>query len=138
MAPRVFGCQAGYVVTSRYRHLSSADYDTPLPARPPLLTQEEMVARIEAARLKDAPPICPTCHSTVDVTGTRKWCPGCRAAIPVGRFSKSRSRWDGRANICKYHAAQQSKAYRSRVAKNGGIGATGVVVKVNGRMGRTV
>jgi hypothetical protein len=123
-------------MTSQYAHLSSAGYETPLPTLPPLLTQEEMVARIEAARLEDAPPQCPTCHSTVAVSATRKWCPRCQAMLPVERFSKHRSRRDGRVDICKYHAAEHSKAYRTQVAKNGGIGATGVVVKVNGRMGR--
>ncbi len=39
-------------------------YKTPLPAaRYTLLSQQEMEARIEAARLDEAPARCPTCGS---------------------------------------------------------------------------
>ena len=57
-----------------YRYLYDREYQTPLP-RCVLLSQSEMVARIEAARLEDAAPVCPSCGCTaghaVDVAAHR-------------------------------------------------------------------
>ena len=58
----------------RHRYLYDREYRTPLP-RHVLLSQSEMVARIEAARLEDAAPVCPSCGCTaghaVDVAAHR-------------------------------------------------------------------
>jgi superfamily II helicase len=86
-------------VTSKHAYLSSAGYTTPLPTLPALLTQEEMVARIEAARLEDAPPLCPTCGSTTPKASRR--CYHCAQTKPLTAFAKESNKPHGRSYLCK-------------------------------------
>jgi hypothetical protein len=99
-----------------------------------LISQDEMVRRIEEARLEEAPSVCPTCGSATPDIRQRKWCPGCRLMLPIVRFSRDRSRADRLRPVCRTCCAASSKSYRSQVARNGGIGARGRVVKVSGHM----
>lgn len=90
-------------------------WKTPLPGPEPLLSLADMVERIEAERLQDVPPACPTCDCSAGAT-TLKWCPGCKRLLSVLRFSRDRSHKSGRQHVCADCSARRQKQYRARVA----------------------
>ena len=100
VAPRVFGCQTGYVMTSQHAYLSSAGYETPLPTRPVLISQEEMVARIEAARLETADRTCQTCGAHWNPEHSRV-CYCCGERKPLAAFAQKHDNKLGREYLCK-------------------------------------
>jgi superfamily II helicase len=87
-------------MTSHYARLSSAGCETPLPTLPALLTQEEMVARIEAARLEGVDRTCQTCgaHWTPEHS---RICYCCGERKPLTAFAKNHKEKLGREYICK-------------------------------------
>jgi superfamily II helicase len=99
-------------MTSRYAHLSSAGYETPLPTLPPLLSQEEMVARIEAARLETADRTCQTCGAHFNVQHSRV-CYCCREQKPLTAFNKNRGEPLGHEYLCKACKRVRTKAPRA-------------------------
>lgn len=124
------------MTTRPHLYLSSRAYKTSIAPPLVLLSQAEAVSRIEAIRAAEAPPICAACGSTTPNVKDRKWCPCCKTLFPVACFSRNRAQFDGLAPACKPCRAKQHKLYRIAVARNDGIGTTGVRVKVDGRMGR--
>jgi superfamily II helicase len=87
-------------VTSKHAYLSSAGYTTPLPTLPALLTQEEMVARIEAARLETADRTCQTCGAPLGVQHSRI-CYCCGERKPLTAFAQKHNNKLGREYLCK-------------------------------------
>jgi hypothetical protein len=87
-------------VTSQYAYLSSAGYETPLPTMPPLLTQEEMVVRIEAARLETADRTCQTCGAHWAPEHSRI-CYCCGERLPLAAFAQKHDNKLGREYLCK-------------------------------------
>jgi hypothetical protein len=93
----------------------------PLPPALPLVPLDEMIARIEASRLEEAPPLCPTCGSTANETLLQqRWCSECQRWLARNCFARDRSRrTTGRAYRCLECNRRNCKAYRSRRAKGG-------------------
>jgi RecJ-like exonuclease len=69
---------------------------------------EEMVRRIELARLETADPICPTCDSRVTITQTRA-CYVCGETKAIESFPRQKKERLGRGYICKSCKRAQSK-----------------------------
>ena len=82
---------------------------------PPLLSQAEIVARIEAVRLEEAPAVCPTCGSKTTTTTTRV-CGGCGIEKLLSAFPVDRSRKLGVACWCKPCKAAANARVRTRRA----------------------
>jgi hypothetical protein len=95
-------------MTSQYAHLSSAGYETPLPTLPALISQEEMVSRIEAARLETADRTCQTCgaHWTPEYS---RVCYCCGERKPLTAFAQKHDNKLGREYRCKACKRAQAK-----------------------------
>lgn len=100
-------------------HLRSRQYKR----RPPtltLITQAEMVERIELARLEDAPVHCPTCGTTVHVEQSRV-CYACKERKPMTAFARHKGDKalgrEHRCKACKRVAMRPHDARRYREQK---------------------
>lgn len=89
--------------------------------------------RIKAMRADAADLRCPTCGSTTPEHAERRWCSGCQMDLPRANFSKA---GDGLRRICRSCDAARNKAYRTRIALNGGRNTSGRVVAISGRTRR--
>lgn len=99
-----------------YDHLRGANYSTPVPPLV-ILSQAEMVARIEEARLAESDPVCPTCGCSAGIAaGSIKCCPQCSRHLSILCFPKNKSRPDGRGGWCLTCCATANSAYRARKA----------------------
>ena len=97
----------------------AAAYTAPLPRQESLLSQDDMVARIEAARLEEAPEVCPTCESRINLTQSRV-CYACHVRKPLAAFARNRGATLGREHqckACKRIAAKPTDAARYRNRK---------------------
>jgi hypothetical protein len=82
-----------------------------------LITLDEMLERIEALRLEEAPACCPTCGSTTDVGELApKWCWCCRTTKTRSQFNRNRTKHDGRHDSCRECDRQGRKRRRSEEA----------------------
>lgn len=79
---------------------SAVGWDRPLPPVDPLIPLDEMIRRIDAARLEQASTICPTCASRVDLAHTRI-CTRCREIKSISAFVRNRGGRDGYDYECK-------------------------------------
>lgn len=69
------------MTTQLFRHLNGTHYSAPLLAPDPLISQEEMVSRIEDIRLGAGPVACPTCGSSAG-----RVCNACHELRPLSAF----------------------------------------------------
>lgn len=83
-----------------------------------LIPLDEMIARIEAARLEELPePTCPTCGSTADPGELKaKWCWCCQTTKTRSQFNRNRTKDDGRHDSCRECDRQGRKQRRSEEA----------------------
>lgn len=83
-----------------YRHLRDNAYSRALPTMDALLSQAELVARIEAARLEDA-GAGPMPRDVVFATQVTRVCCRCYERKPLAAFYRDRNQPLGREYICK-------------------------------------
>jgi hypothetical protein len=82
-----------------------------------LMPLDEMIARIDALRLEEAPACCPTCGSTVaSETLTLRWCSSCQAHRPRHAFYADRAAADGLQSHCKACSNAARKRARTQHA----------------------
>lgn len=94
-------------MTKRYRYLIR--YGAPAVT---LLSQDDMVSRIEAARMEDAPACCPTCGSSA--APLRRCVGPCGEALPLTAFSRNRSKPLGRGYLCRTCDSQRVSREKKR------------------------
>ena len=95
-------------------------FKRPMPSMPPLISQAEMVARIQEARAEAGPLCCPTCGSTTPEPIVERWCAGCQQFLARSCFTRDRAQPGGLDYRCKLCAAADSKANRSRLTAGRG------------------
>jgi superfamily II helicase len=101
-------------MTSKYAHLSPAGYAIPLPTMLPLLTQAEMAARIEAARLETVDRTCQTCGAHFNAQYSRI-CYCCGERKPLTAFAQKHDNKLGREYLCK--ACKRARAKLTSAAR---------------------
>jgi hypothetical protein len=98
-------------MTDRWRHNT---FRRPIPTLDPLISQAEMVYRIEVARLQEAPACCPTCRSTTPDVTRLKWCGRCQTMKPIVQFARNRGEHDGRQSQCRECHRGRKRGRRSQ------------------------
>lgn len=92
-----------------------------------LLPLEEMMARIELARLEAAPPICPTCDSMTTTASIERHCYVCGEVKPIAAFVRDRAQALGRSYTCKPCHRARMRAYKADIKRRQFRAILGVV-----------
>ena len=97
-----------------HRSIHSPEYATPLPTQEPLTPLATWIGRIERIRAEEAPPNCPTCGSTVQVTQTRRCAGPCDEVKPITAFPVDRRNALERDYYCRPCRNAVNKRTRTR------------------------